>query len=287
MKHLSIPDDEYQSYLNGEIKLNKLAEKYSVCPKTIINKLNKEGKVSRLKYRQEVQKDDFFDYIDTEEKAYILGFYIGDGCILQGENDSKMLVIRIQKNDEELLHKIKEIISPRLNITYVKERINRFGYESKSMCVLKISSRQIAETLEKRGLGFRKTYKQKSIVNYVPDNLMVHFIRGYFDADGCVSHTNGKRIQNGREYTYNNYIWNIISKDIVILKEINNFLAKNDFHLNIYNDAKGCFLISLTNKKEFNDFYHFLYDKSSIYLSRKKEKFEEILYFLNNFDNVK
>lgn len=287
MKHLTIPDDEYQSYLNGEIKLNKLAEKYSVCAKTIINKLNKEGKVSRLKYRQEVQKDDFFDYIDTEEKAYILGFYIGDGCILQGENNRKMLVIRIQKNDEELLYKIKKIISPRLNITYVKERINRFGYESKPMCVLKINSKQIAETLEKRGLGFRKTYKQKSIVNYVPDNLMVHFIRGYFDADGCVSHTNSKRIQNGREYTYNNYIWNIISKDKAILKEINNFLAKNDFHLNIYNDAKGCFLISLTNKKEFNDFYHFLYDKSSIYLSRKKEKFEDILYFLNNFDNIK
>ena len=161
MKHLSISDDEYQSYLNGEITLDNLAEKYSVCPKTIINKLNKTGKVSRLKYRQEVQKDDFFDYIDTEEKAYILGFYIGDGCILQGENDSKMLVIRIQKNDEELLHKIKEIISPRLNITYVKERINRFGYESKPMCVLKINSKQIAETLEKRGLGFRKTYKQK------------------------------------------------------------------------------------------------------------------------------
>lgn len=87
MKHLSISDDEYQSYLNGEITLDNLAEKYSVCPKTIINKLNKEGKVSRLKYRQEVQKDDFFDYIDTEEKAYILGFYIGDGCILQGENN--------------------------------------------------------------------------------------------------------------------------------------------------------------------------------------------------------
>ena len=218
---------------------------------------------------------DFFEIIDSEEKAYILGFYVGDGCVLKCDNNNYTFNISLQKNDEEILKKIIDIISPYTKLTYENKHINHYGYLTKDMCRLRISSKQIVETLEKHNLGFNKTYKQKSVANYVPQNLIRHFIRGYFDADGCISHSNGKRTINGKLYEYGNYIWNIISKDKSILEEIKIALNYFDLHPNIYADSKGCFLISLTKKKEFQKLYNLLYEDSTLYLNRKKEKLKK------------
>lgn len=277
MKKITISETDYQNYLDCKTTLEELAKKYSVCSKTILNKLKKDGKSSRLAIKKKNQKDDFFEIIDSEEKAYILGFYVGDGCVLKCDNNSYTFNITLQKNDEEILKKIIDIISPYTKLTYENKHINHYGYLTKDMCRLRISSKQIVETLEKHNLGFNKTYKQKSVANYVPQNLIRHFIRGYFDADGCISHSKGKRTINGKLYEYGNYIWNIISKDKSILEEIKIVLNYFDLHPNIYADSKGCFLISLTKKKEFQKLYKLLYENSTLYLNRKKEKFKKIL----------
>lgn len=277
MKKINISETDYQNYLNRKTTLEELAKKYSVCIGTILNKLKKDGKLSRLAIKKKNQKDIFFDIIDSEEKAYILGLYVGDGCVLRCDNNSYTFNISLQKNDEEILEKIISIISPYTKLTYINKHINHYGYFSKDMCRLRISSKQIVETLEKHNLGFNKTYKQKSVANYVPKNLMQHFIRGYFDADGCISYSKGKRVINGKLYEYSNCIWNIISKDRSILEEIKNVLIFFGLHPNIYADSKGCFLVSLTRKKEFQKLYDLLYENSTLYLNRKKEKFKKIL----------
>ena len=49
-------------------------------------------------------KDDFFDVIDTEEKAYLLGFFIADGTI---DSFTNRMGISIQSSDKEVLDLIK------------------------------------------------------------------------------------------------------------------------------------------------------------------------------------
>ena len=54
----------------------------------------------------------FFECIDSEEKAYTLGWIASDGTI--SKNNS--ITIAIHKKDEEILHKIKNLICPDLVI---------------------------------------------------------------------------------------------------------------------------------------------------------------------------
>ena len=38
------------------------------------------------------------------------------------------------------------------------------------------------------GISGKKTYSlDGNIIKYIPDELMRHFLRGYFDGDGCIS----------------------------------------------------------------------------------------------------
>lgn len=278
MKNIQISDEDYQNYINGFLSLKDFGKKYNVSSGTILNHLKKEGKCSRLKNKKKYLNEDFFKKIDNEEKAYILGFYIGDGYVNHyPTSNTYTFRIGLQEDDEEILTKIKNIMSPMTKLAHSKMHKNKLGFISKPMCVLTIRSKQIVETLEKKGLGYNKTYKGKTIKNLVPKRLMKDFIRGYFDADGCVSHSLGKREVNGKKYTYNNFIWNIISKDKKILLEIQDYFHQNNIKTNIYPDTKGCYLISLTNKKQFQTLYELLYNENCICMERKRKKFENIL----------
>lgn len=281
MKHFTITDAEYELYINGKLTLTDLSKKYNVCHKTILNHLNKDGKTSALGVKRKYQSDDFFNVIDCEEKAYILGFYVGDGYIT-----SNSFGIAIQEDDKEVLVKIRDIISPKSNLNYIKPKLSKLGFVSKPMYRLRISSKQIVEDLEKYKLGYNKTYIEKSVKNIVPTHLFKHFVRGYFDADGCINHTSGFCRHKEWQGEYHNYIWNIISKDRGILEEIKDFLIQNDIHPNIYPDQKGCFLISLTKRGEFKKLFELIYNDCSIFLERKRNKFNEILELRESHNKI-
>ena len=46
---------------------------------------------------------------------------------------------------------------------------------------------------------------------------------------------------------------------------------------NIYK-RKNVYTLNFSTKNNIIDFYHFLYDNSNIYLDRKKETFDKIMY---------
>lgn len=267
----------YEKYINGEIKFSDLPVFLGVNRYAIELYMKKNG----LKFRQEVLRESiqelFFDCIDTEEKAYMLGYYFADGTC---NFEQGYISMSQNKNDSYIIELFKHL-SPHTKITETKECLNKAtGYISKPMLNISIKSKHMAKTLESYGMGSNKTYKSKTNFSFIPENLMIHFIRGYFDGDGTVCVTNGtKKIinKNGimKEYKYSNYTWQIICHNKEPLIAIKNFLDKKyNVYSNIIQEKRGKnYLLLVNRKKEFFKLREILYKDASYFLSRKKDKY--------------
>jgi DNA-binding transcriptional regulator WhiA len=64
-----------------------------------------------------VQNREFFDIIDTQEKAYWLGFFYADGSLWK---NGKQLSILLSQNDIEHLQKFAAIFELPVKVYYLK-----------------------------------------------------------------------------------------------------------------------------------------------------------------------
>lgn len=272
-----------KNYQSGKLAFKELCKIYQVSVGTMYRYFDKFNVKRRLDIVKDSIKHDFFNLIDNEEKAYILGFYIADGNVYKGDShQGYKFSIGISALDLELLEKIKNILSPENNICFSDERINNYGIKTNSMCKLTIFSKEIVETLDKYGLGENKTYLVKSIKDIVPEELMFHFIRGYFDGDGNISYSKVSKKHTTKSdelkvYNYINYNFNIISLDHNIILEMKTFLQKHSLTVSEYVDKKQCLTISIHKKSEIELIFNLLYKNATIFMNRKYNKFKEIL----------
>lgn len=217
--------------------------------------------------RKYTLKNDF-KTIDNQDIAYILGFIYADGYIM--EKPRYRLGINLATRDYEILEKIRDIISP-------SQPISR---DEKSVYLV-ICGKEIFENLEKWGVYTRKTSLEMSIPK-IDENLIRHFIRGYFDGDGWVSAYKEKYIYAG-----------ICSPTINILKCIQNQLSNNKIlsrinkekrigkEAKILNYVSICkfdkYTVSIKKRESIEKLYHYLYDEANLFLKRKKDIFDKVL----------
>jgi intein-encoded DNA endonuclease-like protein len=136
-----------------------------------------------MEYNRELEK------IDTQEKAYLLGFMYGDGTIsnyVEKNNRIRFLTrISIHKDDENLIYSLHENF-PFFNLgEYDFSKHNKNSGKQKSLAK---SSKELYHDLLNNGVYPRKSYENKEMLK-IPDineNLISHFIRGFFDADGSI-----------------------------------------------------------------------------------------------------
>jgi dUTP pyrophosphatase len=182
--------------------------------------------------------DDFFEKIDTPEKAYFLGWIASDGCITPSG-----FCIFIHKKDINILESLRDLICKDIPIKFRK----------KKECVsLTVCSKKISKDI----CGHLKIApKKKSFVLNFPEHITYkwEYIRGYFDGDGSV-YKPSPLCRRPR--------CNIVSSSKACLFGISNFVKIPH---------------SLSEKSiEFSgnnalDFLGKLYDNADIYLSRKKD----------------
>lgn len=133
--------------------------------------------------------DNLLEHIDSEFKAYLLGWIASDGSLAEDGT----IVIKIHKKDRLLLEQLRDRVCKTIEI---KERENIFV--SLSVC----STTMNVHAAKLLGLSFEKSgsRKKSSIVKFpelATDELKWHFIRGYFDGDGCISITKSGRQRSG------------------------------------------------------------------------------------------
>lgn len=224
---------------------------FKVSDSTISEKLKSLGYDTRNPKSVAKFNENIFDNIDTEEKAYWLGFIFADGNISQSKRKSGR-----SSYDFELSLAIKDI-----NHLYKFNKFMQYnGCNIKTdsyRCRWIIGNKHLWETLNNYGC-----VPNKSLILKFPDKLPVSFIsvfiRGYFDGDGSISTKETSKTT--------------LQISLIGTKEV---LSKICLHSNIstniknpkgYNPNTWVFTLSVFKSEIF---LKYIYDNSTIYLDRK------------------
>lgn len=226
---------------------------------------------------------DFFDEIDSDEKAYLLGFFIADGCISKQSGRFKSrFSINQSIDDLEIVEAYKKYLCISTKIQYSN---NQTGVKHrKTQCRLRWTSQHMENTMkEKYHIINNKTLDSdfEFPINTIPERYYGSFVRGFIDGDGYMGN-------NGQP---NNFSVSIIGTSLSFITLIGDIVSKNTgMSYKIYeSQSKTCIYYSLRWSCDKNDklikitkLKNFLYDNANIYLSRKKKEIERYIEYRAN-----
>lgn len=220
------------------------------------NSVSRELKKLKLKVENIHNKPKFnyniFSKIDTEEKAYWLGFLYADGYV---GNKNNQVELSLQLRDQDHLKKYKKFLK-------AKNEVVTDSYR----CRMIVTNKKYKEDLVRLGC-----YNNKSLTLTFPNlniftttDLIKHFIRGYVDGDGCLCIIKNSRLQFALLGTKE--FLNELQKHLPILKT--HKLSKNN-----YKSESNTFVLSYHGKTALK-VTKYLYENNKISLTRKFKKYK-------------
>lgn len=134
------------------------------------------------------------------------------------------------------------------------------------MVRLRIYSRILVQSLIDLGCTERKS---KTIIFPKLDiHMYPHFIRGYFDGDGCISLSSAKTKQLSIDFT---------SGSFEFITSLRQFLFSLNIFSYIYTEKnKNIYRLYIRGLQNLDDFWNYMYKDSKIYLQRKFTKKEQL-----------
>lgn len=246
-----------ESYNNGLTPI-QIAEKYNYTGSSaIIKRLKNAGidvkrdykKVRRMRKNRYYFDINYFENIDSNEKAYFLGLMYADGSITKNEAYLKL-------KDEDIIIKFKKALNAEQPI-YYQNYDNYYSYQ------ISICSQKFCQDLINLGCFINKT----KILRFpsIKIEYYSHFIRGFFDGDGCLQ-LNDKLSHCRFDLTSASLEFLNDIRPIITEKAITNgYLGKesntNTYHLNY-------------SGKQVIQIMSWLYqDSNDLYLTRKYNKY--------------
>lgn len=206
--------------------------------------------------------ESFFDVVDTEEKAYCLGFFMADGC-----NQSQVPAVRMSITDHDILLDIARAMKWEGPIRKTPPR----GKGKKPQYHLCIGSRRMSDALTRVGCVSGKTYLATFPgSDIVPGHLVRHLIRGWLDGDGTITGSHGvirRACIVGTEAACRG-----MSEACGRLLGITGGLSpvqKADHHT--------VWAFSVSGRHQLKKFLDWLYQDATIFLNRKHAKYQQFL----------
>lgn len=266
-------------YYNEKLSMESIGKLLGTSASTI-SKIMKQNNFKARTDREQALKyvcnEHYFDSIDTEEKAYWLGFMYADGFIQNKRKYGNYKVgLSLTESDREHLEKLKNCLESNVEI---KTYIPKTKYNSKPYCKLLVTSNILAEGLIKHGCVTNKT-ELLTFPDWLNEDLKIHFIRGYIDGDGSVCYWKSEKdnkIYYGIRIIGTNEMIEGIQKFLGLnLKTAPRWKDRdiNNTQLNIGGNRQVVKLLDL------------IYENANIYLDRKYEKYLEIKRLYNEFIN--
>lgn len=263
--YLKMMDIIIQEYLNTpekERSLTKLGRKYGVKRQTI-SKYLKERNIDVINYQNRCRIDEtVFDIIDTEEKAYWLGFIYADGNI---SAEGHRFEINLSTKDLNHMLKLKSFLKG----NDIEIRIDTNKGEQYPMCRMSVRNEHLWSALNNKGC-----VPCKSLILEWPDekifsskSLIRHFIRGYWDGDGTIGLYNGK---HGLIFNFN------ALGTSMFLKGVQDFIGLGGTLKNASTPSKpnNAWLLQYSGLKS-RKAARLLYENATIYLERKYNIYKE------------
>lgn len=211
-------------------------------------------KGERVSSRKYTLDENIFSVIDTEEKAYWLGFLYADGYVSKLKSETELA---LQQKDENHLKKFAIFMKTNKPFYRTKRTLNEKTYFGVRVV---INSKKVKEDLQRLGCTTEKTLTLKfPTEKQVPNHLIRHFIRGYFDGDGSTTLNNGR-----------------INFEIIgTVDFLNGMIDYFGLHHNKKHAAGKSFRIMYSGKYS-SLIMKELYRDATIYLDRKRKKYQTL-----------
>lgn len=253
----------------------------------LVSKLMKDNNITIRTNREQALKhsfnENYFETIDSEEKAYWLGFMYADGYIQNKRKHSGYRIgITLSSVDKDHLEKFNQSLKSTYDIKTYK---SNGGYSVGNFYSrIIVSSDKMASDLIKKGCILNKTDKLMfPNSDIVRNNLIKHFIRGYIDGDGSLNYSFCKNNRTNRHNKFESKIGIVGTRDIVegILNTFElNHLKLDKRYKSRDNDN---FQVNIGGNRQVERLLDYLYLDSKIYLERKYQKYLEIKSKYNSY----
>lgn len=257
-------------YKNGK-SLRQIEKDYGISRQSVSKYLEEKGIKTTKGNHYRIYYHDFkyFKDIDTEEKAYWLGFMFADGYILNNNKfyGEDCFGITLHSKDVVMLEKFKYCIQSTNPIADV-------SYNNRSLRRILMSSQETVNDLISHGCVKQKSLILKPPIG-VPDELIHHFIRGFFDGDGSIFYDKSEfeKHVNWKTPSYNICITS--TKEMIewIIEQvgIGNISKENRREHTWYYRQSG------NNKVKY--FCDYIYKDATIYMDRKFQHYQNLLKY--------
>ena len=268
-----------QRYLAGEL-IASIADKYNVSYQSIWKLLKRNGVAIRPRSEMGTKyycDHGFFDAIDTEEKAYWLGFLAADGYVSDGDSIS----LRLQPMDAEHLYRFKYALKSTHPVT---EYSSQSTYHDRLVTSsdFTMGSARLVRGLSRNGVTPRKTFTLKW-PEQLGAELLRHFLRGMVDGDGSLGSYVRKGRDTGKFITH--YAFSLISSQEFV-EGCQNYLVEvcglGRTRLDPKKGSPGIATVRYGGRRQVERIFHLLYDDANVFLLRKY--FELYFHFQTPYD---
>ena len=192
IKEKYVQIDEYLPQLIKDGKTaQEIVEILQISKSAIFRRCKKLG-LNITNYHNSLKFDNtVFDKIDTEEKAYWLGFLFADGNVATNSN---IVSITLKGEDACHLEKFKMFLNASNDVKLCIQKINNKEY---SVCKFSVCNKHFKNTLVNLGCIPRKSLVLEfpHLNIFKQHDLVYHFIRGYVDGDGCLTFSKSRRLE--------------------------------------------------------------------------------------------
>lgn len=216
----------------------------------------------------------YFQTIDTEEKAYFLGFLYADGCL--SSDTGYCIRLGLHPKDKDVLEKFSTAIYGFIKVSEDSETSasKKFTAENSAnskeyYLYVDIYSKRMWKDLIVQGCppqkSFTITFPNDTII---PTNLKHHFLRGYFDGDGCLS------LASSSHPVVDFSSSKLFIEGLIPYLESQGIKC-NKMYLNKENELSAN--VQLTAFENIQNMLNLLYKDATVYMERKKQLREDFV----------
>lgn len=237
---------------------NKAAKELGIDCGTMRKRLKEYFDLTFLPDGKKKINSNFFNTIDTEEKAYWLGFLTADGYI-KGTGSIELGLAEI---DKEHIEKFKKTLGSEHKLGKKETKLNNKIYTSYK---ISFKDKIMTQDLTKYGLTPNKSYDAYIPKDLIEEKYIRHYIRGLFDGDGSLY---SYKQHNGKERNE----LSLVTASEVMVKDLLEIIKT---HANIdmkYRKSRNLHEIRLYDQFQIKVFLRWIYNDSHISLDRKYNK---------------
>lgn len=253
----------HKKYWNENKTIKELSIDYNCSPSVLERWFRKFELEIRDKSDRKIKypiNKNIFDNVDSEDKAYWLGFLYADGNV----SKTNRVRLSLAEQDVKTVENFSYFIYNTNRVKIYKLPDNKKGQD---LVYVDICNKYISNRLIELGCHPNKTFTL-CFPEWLNVDLINHFIRGYFDGDGCLSYYHDGSLDKFEFSLLSTKEFLTSIQDILSSLDINSSLSKR--HKNRDNNN---FNLKVHGNSQIGKLMDWIYKGATIYLQRKHDKY--------------